>query len=321
MTNIKDIARIAGVSVSTVSRVINNHPYVSEEKKSAVLEAMEKTNYQINMKAVHLSKGKSQLIGVVVPFANHPYFGLLVEGIANKAVSYHFHFVLIQTNYEEEREREALDMLKHKQIDGLIICSRISEMKQIREYTNYGRIVLCENAANYDFVSSVYIDHFQAFYDALTFLYQKEYRKIGYCIGRESGSNSYNRKKAYKQFHEEMELVCNKQYIFSENYYLEDGEKVVREIRQMGNPPEALLVTSDAVAAGILMACEKNGIKVPGDMAIIGFGNQPISKSMEITTFEIPLVKMGERLFEQVIGKNQIKHEELKIQLIERNTV
>src|SRR5690606_34576394 len=104
-------AKMAGVSVTTVSRVLNNHPYVSEEKRAAVLQAMERVNYQRNINAVHLSTGKTLLIGVAVPFTNHPYFGLLVEGIANEAIKNNYKLVLFQTNYEKDREIEALKML------------------------------------------------------------------------------------------------------------------------------------------------------------------------------------------------------------------
>ncbi|KAB8129900.1 LacI family DNA-binding transcriptional regulator [Gracilibacillus oryzae] len=321
MTNIRDIAKMAGVSVTTVSRVINNHPYVSEEKRNHVLEVMKKTNYQINMKAVQLSKGKSQMIGVVVPFATNPFFGLLIEGIANQAVKHHFHFVLIQTNYEKEREQEALNMLKHKQIDGLIITSRIAEMQEVEAYVPYGEIVVCENATNNQLISSVYLDHYQVIFRALQYLYNHGHRKIGYCTGRESGANSYYRKKAYKEFLEEKELSYDSSYVFTDNFFFEDGHEIVSKIVSMKNPPTALLVTSDGVAAGILTAGEKVGINVPDELAIIAFDNQPSAKMLDITTFEVPLVQMGEKLFLQAIGKYPIRHEELEVTLIERKTV
>ncbi len=98
MTNIKDLAKMAGVSVATVSRVLNNHPYVSEEKKNSVLEAIRVSNYHQNINAVHLSKGKTQLIGVVLPYSDHPYFSLLLKGIAQQALEHNYKLVLFQTD-------------------------------------------------------------------------------------------------------------------------------------------------------------------------------------------------------------------------------
>ncbi|AIQ12974.1 LacI family DNA-binding transcriptional regulator [Paenibacillus durus] len=134
MTNIKDLAKMAGVSVTTVSRVLNNHPYVSEEKKNAVLEAVKASNYHKNINAVHLSTGKTSLMGVVLPFSDHPYFGLLLKGIANQALEYNYKLVLFQTDYMESRELEALQMLMQKQIDSLIICSRTCDLSTIKEH-------------------------------------------------------------------------------------------------------------------------------------------------------------------------------------------
>lgn len=139
MANIRDIAKMAGVSVTTVSRVLNGHKYVRKEKKEAVLRAMRDSNYHRNINAVHLSRGKTSLVGVVVPFANHPYFGLLIEGITKAAVQYGYHLVLVQTNYNESRELEALKMLENRQIDALIICSRQSTWGTIEAYMNEGR--------------------------------------------------------------------------------------------------------------------------------------------------------------------------------------
>ncbi|WP_153124413.1 LacI family DNA-binding transcriptional regulator [Peribacillus tepidiphilus] len=320
MANIKDIAKMAGVSVTTVSRVLNNHPYVSAEKKAAVRRAIEMCNYQRNINAVHLSKGKTFLIGVVVPFTNHPYFGLLVEGIANEAVKNNYKLVLFQTNYEENREIEALMMLKHKQIDALIICSRICGWDMIEEYVSYGPIILCEDGRGKK-VSSTYIDHYKSFSKALEYLHNKGHHKIGYCIGRKSGTNSKQRELAYRDFLMKINEPFEPNYIFYECFNFEDGERVVQRLMTMTNPPSALLITSDQVAAGILTCCKEQNISIPNDLAIMGFDNQPIAKIMNITTLEIPLIEVGKKLFLQAIGKTKMAHEEIFVKLIERQTV
>lgn len=320
MANIKDIAKIAGVSVTTVSRVLNNHPYVSKEKKEAVLRAMNEYNYQRNINAVHLSKGKTFLIGVVIPFTNHPYFGLLVEGIAKQAVKNNYKLVLFQTNYEVVREIEALEMLQHKQIDSLIICSRSCEWDVIDEYVEYGPIILCEDSRGRN-VSSIFIDHYKCFFNALEYLYNKGHQKIGYCVGRKSGTNSRQREKAYRDFLNKVNLSFDPDYIFFECLKFEDGVKVVQQLTRMDNPPTALLVTSDIVAAGIITYCKDKEILIPDDLAIMGFDNQPIAKIMHITTLEIPLVEIGEKLFLQAIDSRNNSHEEIYVKLIERQTV
>ncbi|WP_160726104.1 LacI family DNA-binding transcriptional regulator [Bacillus sp. USDA818B3_A] len=321
MTNIRDLAKIAGVSVTTVSRVLNNHPYVSEEKRHKVLAAIKESNYQPNINAVHLSVGKTFLIGVVVPFIDHPYFSLLLKGIAVEALEHNYKLVLFQTNYEEAKELEALQMLKQKQIDALIICSRISRWPVIEEYLAYGRIVLCEDTRGRQ-VSSVFVDHYQGFMTALEYLYENGHRKIGYCIYRRSGTNSMNRALAYKDFIKKYQLPYNPEYILDQCLQFEDGEKVVGQLKQLSDPPSALLVSSDEVAAGIVTSTQNHNIIIPKDLAIIGFNNQPIAQMMKITTIEIPLMEIGRKLFLQGINHSQeIHYQQVSVTLIERETV
>ncbi|KQX48762.1 MULTISPECIES: LacI family DNA-binding transcriptional regulator [unclassified Paenibacillus] len=319
MANIKDIAKLAGVSVTTVSRVINGHPYVSTIKKEAVRRAMELANYERNINAVHLSKGKTNLIGVVVPSIRRPFFGMVVEGIADEAIKDNYKLVLIQTNYEIEREMDALMMLKLKQIDALIICSKTSDWDIVEEYVRYGPIIVLEDARGRN-VSSMFIDHYKSFSRALSYLRSKGHHKIGYCLARKSSPNSEQREAAYRDFYSNLNETFDPNYIFYDCVHLEDGEWIMQRIIKMEDPPTALLVTSDQVAAGILTYCKENDIGVPDKLAIVGFDNQPIAKIMNITTFEIPIVEIGRRLFLQVIDGSHF-HEEIPINLIERLTV
>lgn len=319
MTNIRDIAKMAGVSVTTVSRVLNNHPYVSKEKQEAIWKIIEKNNYQKNINAVHLRTGKTFLIGVVLPFSDHHYFSQLVKGMANEAIKHNYKLVLFQTNYEESKEIEAFDMLKHKLIDAVIICSRICDWAIIDEYLSYGPIILCEDTRGKE-VSSTFVDHYKSFLIALDYLSNKGHKKIGYCIGRRSGANSQQRELAYREFLEKLNEPFHSDYIFDKCLNFEDGEHVIDRIKKMSNPPSALLVTNDQVAAGIVTCCRNQHIAIPDELALMGFDNQPIAKGMNITTIEIPLVEIGKRLFKQALNED-ISQEEISVTLIERKTV
>ncbi|MNP49762.1 HTH-type transcriptional repressor CytR [compost metagenome] len=110
-------------------------------------------------------------------------------------------------------------------------------------------------------------------------------------------------------------------YTFFECYHFEDGEEIVNRLQNMSQPPSALLISSDQVAAGILTCCKKENISIPNELAIMGFDNQPIAKMMNITTLEIPLVEVGRKLFLQAMDNTKISHEEIFVKLIERLTV
>jgi LacI family purine nucleotide synthesis repressor len=325
MANIKEIAKLAKVSVSTVSRALNNHAYVSEDKRKAVLAAAESLNYSRNMNAIHLLKGKTNTIGVMLPFINHPYFTRLVEGIAAEAFKQNYRLMLCQTNYNVSEETNVLDMLKMKQIDGVIICSKQTPLDQIEAYTRYGPIVACEDVGNSP-VSSVFLNHYTSFHKGIRYLIHKGHRHIGFCLGRNHGVNSQMRRKAYEDALASIHEPIREEWIFCQSYRIEDGVKIVRKLLQLESRPTALLVTSDQVAAGIMMEARKNGIRVPEELAIIGFDNQPIAEVFDLTTIDNQLLEMGELAFriayDQIAKKRENpEHHELESMLIERSTV
>jgi DNA-binding LacI/PurR family transcriptional regulator len=319
MGNIRDIASQANVSVTTVSRVLNHHPYVSQEKREAVWQAIEKMNYQRNMNAVHLSKGKTNVIGVVIPHIHHSYFSLLLEGIAQEAQMHEYKLMILQTNYEADKEAEALDMLKYKQVDGIIITSRQSSIDAIKAYTSYGPIVLCEETDNLP-ISSVCINHYRAFKDAMNVLVEKGYRRIGYCINRPESKSSLKRRKAYMDTLREIGEPLREEWVFTSCLSVEDGEKVVTKWANLEARPDALLVTNDSVASGIVIECQKRGIAVPKDLAIIGFDNEPIAKALNITSMELPLRAMGQKAFQQCLTHDAISQLVLPHKLMERGS-
>lgn len=319
MANIKQIAKTAGVSVSTVSRVLNDHPYVSSDKKEAVLEAIEKLQYTRNINAIHLSKGKTNLIGVVIPYTNHPYFGGIMAGISQRANLFGYHLVIFQTNYDKEKERQALEMLKMKQLDGLVICSKINEAKTLNEYKQFGPIILCEDSAQASF-PSVSIDHYAAFSCALGYLIEKGYRKIGYSLGRKNGRNSHLRSKAYFDARKKYKLETSPDWIFEGCYNMTDGAGILGKWATLANRPEALIITNDQAAAGCMIAAKHAGIEIPGQLAVIGFDNDEIAKLMDITTVSLPLESIGKTAFDLFIENKEPEQIKLAFQLIERKS-
>ncbi|PFL72680.1 LacI family DNA-binding transcriptional regulator [Bacillus anthracis] len=325
MANIKDIAKMAGVSVTTVSRLLNDHPYVSEEKRKVVLEIVEKLNYSQNANAVHLSKGKTNIVGVILPYINHPSFDAMVGGMMERALTHNYRVLLCQTNYNKKEEMKSLHMLKTKQLDGLIICSRANDWEMIEPYASYGTIIACEDndIAN---ISSVYTNHSAAFQLGMNHLIEKGYKKIGYCTGRKLGPSSQKRFDVYKQQLQSIDEEVNEEWIFTECFTLEDGVRVAHKLKGMQNLPEALIVAGDEVAIGVMTEVGKLGIRVPGDLAIIGLDNQPISQVLQLTTIDQNLKEIGKTAFEMFyrkISDESSKQEKVEIsyELVERSTV
>ncbi|RRJ62461.1 LacI family DNA-binding transcriptional regulator [Paenibacillus oralis] len=326
MPNIKQIAEAAGVSVTTVSRVLNDHPYVSEAKRKAVEEAIRKLNYSRNMNAVHLIKGTTRTIGVVLPRINLYYFARMMEGMAQEALLHNYQLMLCQTDYRPDEERKVLEMLRNKQIDGLVICSRSLSLDEVEAYAAYGPIALCEAVRDRP-LSSVYIDHYAIFQKAITYLWEKGRRRIGFTAGRRRNSPSLRRRlQAYNDTLLALGGSPRQEWVLDGCYDIGDGAALVEHLLAMPERPDALLITGDQVAAGFILAARSRGLEVPGDFAVIGFDNQPISAVLGITTIDNRLSEIGARAFDSV--RSQLAgqqpgpvSEELGFRFIKRGSV
>lgn len=251
MTNIRKIAELAGVSVSTVSRVLNNHPYVNEQKRKEILAIIEELNYTQNVNAIHLVKGKTNVIGVLLPHVNDQYYSAIIEGISKETAKNNYNMMLCQTNYSEERELEILHMLKMKKLDGVIICSRANSKEKLEEYTKFGPIVMCEEIDS-KCISSVHIDYYKVFSHGMKSLIDVGHTRIGYCIGRSNSINSQRRKKAYEDSLQQSIVTPLETWKFEGCFTVEDGRNVIREWAHMSVKPTAFLVSCNHIAAGMV---------------------------------------------------------------------
>ncbi|WP_214808388.1 MULTISPECIES: LacI family DNA-binding transcriptional regulator [unclassified Exiguobacterium] len=293
MTNIRDLAHEANVSVTTVSRVLNDHPYVAEEKRRAVKEAILKLGYIRNQTAVHLSTGRTKTIGVMLPFVDHPYHAAILQGIAKSAFEDAYRFLTWQTNYFEEHERTVLRALAQREVDGLIIVSHSLAVSEILSYEQYGPIVFCEL---HEYVSSVYINHYTAFCKGLTALQQLGHHQIGICLGRADSTNSRARKQAY---HDLVEPNSN-DWVYEQTLTIEDGTRVAEHWLSQKQRPSAIMTTSDHVAAGLIIALRKRGYRIPEDLSVIGFDGSDLAEVLDLTTIAIPYGLIGQQAFSLV---------------------
>ncbi|CAM4020918.1 LacI family DNA-binding transcriptional regulator [Mesobacillus thioparans] len=324
MANIREIARLAGVSVSTVSRVLNNHPYVSSKKREAVLQTMKKLDYSPNINAVHLSRGRTNMVGVVLPTINHPYFSELLEGIAEEAMHHNIQLVIFQTGYHEAKEFEALEQLRGQLIDGVIFASRALSFDTLLSYKAAGPIVLCEDSDQNEF-PSISIKHVDAFNLGLGYLISKGHEKISICLGRLEGTNSRKRKDAYEKKMQMIGRDVRSEWVIGQCLKIEDGKKVIDQYFKMEDRPTAFIVGNDQVAAGMMTAAKINGLDVPEDLAILSFDNHPISGILHITTIHIPTKQLGIAALQALIRRSAEKEFAKKItlpfKLIERGSV
>ncbi|MCZ8523441.1 MULTISPECIES: LacI family DNA-binding transcriptional regulator [Paenibacillus] len=324
MANIKEIAKLSGVSVSTVSRVLNGHPYVAEDKRQAVQDTVRRLNYSRNLNAVQLIKGRTGMIGVILPYIHHPYFMMLLEGIAREALQEGVQLVLCQSNYRAEEETAMLERLRMKGLDGVILCSRALGWEALEAYSDYGPLVVCDQPGS-PLISSVYIDHYRCFREAMDYLNRRGHRRIGFSLGRGDSASSRERRRAYADVLEGWGEPLREDWVLPGCFTLEDGAELIRRVLAMEERPTAMIVTGDEVAVGFMTEAGRQDVAIPGDLALMGFDNQPISRMFALTTIDNGLTEMGRTAFSilhgRIQGEQAVVHRELPFTIVERSTV
>ncbi|MDQ0220486.1 LacI family transcriptional regulator [Peribacillus cavernae] len=328
MATIADVAKEAGLSRATVSRVINNYQYVSDEKRFLVQEAMKALNYFPNSSAQKLRSQRTQTIGVLIPVLTNPFFAYLLEGIDRIATDNAYQLLVCQTKYDQQKEIHFLNYLKSKQVDGIILTSIENNWETIAAYTTYGPIVLCNEYSEQTLVPMVRLNQLEGSYLGTCHLIRQGHRKIAYCRGGYMSQLTKDRHAGYKKALTEFGIPYNNDFIFKNVYDLEDGKKVLRDSLAMENPPTAFFAGSDQVATGIVKEAMKQGKSVPGDIAVIGFDDQPIASVVEpaLTTIKQPAEEIGYKAMEVMIKSIESELEpndmdiHLPLQLIVRHS-
>lgn len=332
MATIKDVAKKANLSVSTVSRYLNNHPYVSEEYKKRIKQAMDELDYTPSSIATQLRSKKGTMIGILVSRITNPFFAYLVDAIEKQAKQQGYNVLIMQTYDDHQAEMKMLEMLKQQVIAGLIMCSVEGETKLIESYQAYGPIVFCNERVVGTTVPSVITDQSRAAYEATCFLIQKGYRKLAYCTGGNLTTKGHGKERTqgFEQALLEHQLPFKKEWVFQQIHTIADGQEVACQLMALEeeNRPDAIFTNSDEVAMGVLNYLQQQGLHVPSDLAIIGFDNQPFTSmlSVPLTTIEQPVSALGiesTKLMVSLIESTTytVDQTNLHLQLIQRESV
>ncbi|MBU8851514.1 LacI family transcriptional regulator [Priestia megaterium] len=329
MPTIYDVAKLSGLSKTTVSRVINNHSYVSEEKKNRVLKAMKELNYTPNPSARKLRGQVTTTIGVIVPKIINPFFSYLVDSIEQVAYKKGYHVLIFQSNEDKEKELAFLNLLKTKQVDGIIMTSIENDWSLIEPFTEYGPILLCNEYVNNANVPIVRLNQYKGAYIGVKHLLEKGHRKIGYCTGglfAEEGKDK-DRNQGYQKALQEAGIQPDPKWIFVNQHSIEDGKQVVKKILSMEDRPTAIFTGSDEIAGGMMIEAKESGLSIPNDLAIIGFDDQPLAQMLDpkLTTIRQPIDQMGIKAMEILIdmlndSESTVETFELPIELVVRSS-
>jgi LacI family repressor for deo operon, udp, cdd, tsx, nupC, and nupG len=310
VSTIEDVAKLAGLSRTTVSRVINNHPYVSEDKKKKVILAMNTLGFVPNSAARRLRMQKAETIAVLVPRVTNPFFSKLIELLEIAASEYKYKLIICQTRYLPEKELEYLQLLSTKQVDGIILCSLQNKWEHVEPYLEHGPIVLCNEYAEEARIPTVKFNQIEGAYTATKHLLEQGHRRLLFCSGSEQRMVVQHRKMGFLRAIAEHKPQVEFADFIENAYDIKDGRKVFQQIAKMKKPPTAVFAGGDEVAAGIISEAKRNNWNVPEQLAIVGFDNQLLSEITEptITTVCQPVDKMAHKVIELMMEKIQTRN-------------
>lgn len=311
MANIQQVAKQAGVSVATVSRVLNGKDKVTAKTKQKVEEAIQYLNYEPSMLGRNLRNSESRIVLILIPSISNPFYFEIIKGIENMALSQNYSILLCETDSKPEKEEIYFDLVRKKMADGIISMDPAVNVETLKELAENHAIIQCSEYGGGIGIPYVTIDSEEASYRAVKHLIQIGHRKIALMNSDEKFLYARERRMGYERALQEHGIPLRGEHIFyTQELGFEEGQQAMKKILQLQNRPTAVFAVSDLLAIGALKEINAAGLRVPEDMAVVGFDKIDFSNMTNpaLTTVAQPMYKMGtiaaRMLIEKIQGKN-----------------
>ncbi|HHG3595727.1 TPA: substrate-binding domain-containing protein [Vibrio parahaemolyticus] len=331
MATMKDIAKLAGVSTSTVSHVINKTRFVSEEISERVNNAAKELNYYAPSALVRsLKVNRTKTIGMLVTTSTNPFFGEVVKGVERSCYHKGYSLILCNTEGDNERMRQSINTLLQKRVDGLILMCSSLEGERIDVFERYPDIpVVVMDWGPMLFTSDKIQDNsLRGGYLAAKYLIDCGHTEIGCITGPLIKHQAQMRYEGYKRAMNEAGLDFNANWIIESDFECEGGYQAFKKMAERGTLPSSIFVSNDMMAMGVINAANELGIKVPDDLSIIGYDDIHIAKFMSpsLTTIHQPKYRLGQAAVETLVRRlddksNEAQVVQLEPTLVVRNSV
>lgn len=329
MITIREVAKKAETSISTVSRVLSGNIPVSEKVRSKVLKAVKELNYKPNIVAQSLKNRKSKILGLVIPNVRDLVFPAAILGIENTAQKHGYAIVLCNTDEEIGREKSYIEHLRRHLVDGFIFSTARKDhehLLNLREI-DIPFVFLIRNVGSE--VDSVEIDNFRGAYDAVSYMISRGLRNIALINGPIDIKLYAQRLEGYMSALRDAGLPYVERMMFHGVYGWEDAYEAMTNLLKKGLNIDGVFATSDSKAIGVIKAIKDSGYNIPNDISVMGFDNSELAAFADppLTTVSQPFYKMGvlacERLIKIVESNRRIKPktEVLSTELVIRKSI
>ncbi len=326
MATLKDVARETGLTVSTVSRVLNNRGYISKEAREKVYEAMKKLNYQPNEVARSLSKQTTNTIGVILPHIDHPYFSRLLSSLETAAYLNEYKLMVFNSNERDDKEVKYLDMCRGIRVAGIILCSGTVEVKR---FEDLGVPLVTIERFLESGTAAIECDNRQGGRMVAKHLAEKGCRKVVYLSGENAEPMPADeRALGFSEVCRKVGLECldleeeKSDALYASLDYHEYIERILDEHPEI----DGIFASSDVIAAQVIQICRRKGIRIPEQIKLVGFDDSLISMltSPSITTIRQPIPEMASLAVQTILrasNKEMVPSRTiLPVSLVERET-
>lgn len=322
-TTIHDIARELKITASTVSRALNNHPAISDATKKKVRQTAKNLNYQRNNIASSLRLGKSKIIGVIIPSTEINFFGSVIHGIEKVGSDNDYNVLIYQSNELADIEKRGVQTFLRSRVDCVLasISKETINQDHYKEIKKRGVPLILFDRANDDLgVPSVVVDDYRGAFNATQHLISQGCRRIAHIGGQQHVYIFNQRLRGYTDALKVNNIPLDEDLIAYGKVTINSGKDCMTKLLQLSAPPDAVFTVEDFTALGAIQALKQAGKRIPEDMAIIGFANEPFGKYLtpSLSTVDQQAIKMGEeaaKLFFESDAKNFYKTTPAKVVL------
>lgn len=279
-TTIKDIANALNISTAAVSKALHNDSRISEKTKKAVKQVAKNLNYQPNHLASALRSGKSNLVGVIVPRTNSNFFSSVIQNIEEVLNKKGYNIIITQSNESYKKECDSINTLLFTQVDG-IIASMANETVELEYYEKVKSkgipLILFDRGENDLNVDYIGIDDYKSSHIIVEHLVNQNCKRIAHIAGFKRTRIYNNRIRGYIDALKKHNLPLDDELLIESSLTTEDGREKMQQLLNLKNRPDAVYVAGDYAALGALQVLNENNIKIPQEIALVGFGNEPFT--------------------------------------------
>ncbi|AEH34833.1 LacI family DNA-binding transcriptional regulator [Vibrio anguillarum] len=319
MATMKDIARLAGVSTSTVSHVINKSRYVSDEIAERVNKAAQDLNYAPSALARSLKMNRTRTIGMLVTTSTNPFFGEVVKGVERSCYHKGYNLILCNTEGDSQRMQASINTLLQKRVDGLLLMCSTLEGERIDVFERYPDIpVVVMDWGPMLFPSDKIQDNsLRGGYIAANYLIECGHKEIGCITGPLIRHQAQMRYEGYKRAVLEAGLDIYPNWIVESDFECEGGYEAFNKMLAKGPLPSAIFVSNDMMAMGVINAANEKGIRIPEDLSLMGYDDIHIARFMSpaLTTIHQPKYRLGKAAVDTLLAR--LENEALEPQIVQ----